>query len=485
MLESKICPGEREVASGSAPAPPLDMNVVLLSTYELGRQPFGLASPAAWLREAGADVSCQDLAVEPLDEKLIATADLVAFHVPMHTATRLASAVVPRIQRLNPGAHLCFYGLYAPLNESFLRSLGADTILGGEFEKGLVEVVERWSDDGSGGDAASGDGASVSLARQRFRVPEREDLPPLESYARLRTATGEEQTVGYTEATRGCKHLCRHCPIVPVYQGAFRVVQPEVVLEDVRQQVARGAQHITFGDPDFFNGPSHAARVVEDLHREFPEVGYDVTIKVEHLLHHADLLPTLRDTGCVFITSAVESVDEGILRRLDKGHSQEDFEAAVELCRDLELCLNPTFVTFTPWTSRVGYLELLSTIERLDLIGSVSPVQYGIRLLITPGSKLLELDEVQRLVGDLDPERLVYPWCHPDPAMDDLFRDVTRSIDELQKAGDSRRDIFEHVWGLAVQLIEGEAARELRIRAQKDRARVPATVPYLTEPWYC
>src|SRR5215203_2824940 len=119
--------------------------VVLISTYELGHQPFGLASPAAWLREAGARVSSLDLSVERLDELAITEADLVAFYVPMHTATRLAASFVERVIRLNPDAHLCFYGLYAPVNDEYLRGLGAGTILGGEFEEGLVALVERLS----------------------------------------------------------------------------------------------------------------------------------------------------------------------------------------------------------------------------------------------------------------------------------------------------------------------------------------------------
>ena len=107
------------------------MNVVLISTYELGRQPFGLASPAAWLAKEDLRVTCLDLAREPLATEPICAADIVAFYVPMHTATRLAVQILPQIKRLNPRAHLCFYGLYSPVNEAYLRKLGAQTILGG------------------------------------------------------------------------------------------------------------------------------------------------------------------------------------------------------------------------------------------------------------------------------------------------------------------------------------------------------------------
>src|SRR5258708_1297864 len=264
------------------------MKVLLVSTYELGRQPFGLASPAAWLAAHGHQVDCADLSVESLAIDVARQADLVAFYLPMHTATRLAVKVIEKIQRLNPSAHLCCYGLYAPLNEAYLRSLGVQTILGGEFEPGLFSLADRLAR----GNAGAQTEPVVSLDRLQFLNPLRSTLPPLGKYAQVRK-NGSTKRAGYTEASRGCKHLCRHCPVVPVYQGKFRVVQPEIVMEDIRQQVAAGAQHITFGDPDFFNGPTHAMRLVETLHREFPALFYDPTNKIKKLLQQHQLLPRL------------------------------------------------------------------------------------------------------------------------------------------------------------------------------------------------
>ncbi len=139
-----------------------------------------------------------------------------------------------------------------------------------------------------------------------------------------------------------------------MYGGRFRIVPREVVLEDVRRQVRAGARHITFGDPDFFNGVGHALPIVEALHREHPRLTYDVTIKIEHLLRHRDRLATLRDTGCAFVTSAVESLDDAVLARLDKGHTRADVIAVAGHLRTLGLTLNPTFVAFTPWTTLEG-----------------------------------------------------------------------------------------------------------------------------------
>jgi radical SAM superfamily enzyme YgiQ (UPF0313 family) len=457
------------------------IDVLLISTYELGHQPFGLASPAAWFKAAGAEIACLDLAVQPLDEALVGQADLIAIYLPMHTATLLAAELIPRLKALNPRAHLCCYGLYAPTNESFLRRLGVDTILGGEFEAGLITLYDQvFSANGKAHSHIQTE-ARTSLERQQFLVPDRSSLPVLNDYAKLHLPDGAIYQVGYTEASRGCKHLCRHCPIVPVYKGRFRIVQPDVVLADIRQQVAAGARHITFGDPDFLNGPGHAIPIVQALHAEFPYLTYDVTIKIEHLLKFDHLLPILCDTGCLFITSAVEAVDDSILELMDKGHTRADFVQAAGRLRELRLTLNPTFVAFTPWTTPAGYLEMLSLIRELDLVGNVAPIQYAIRLLIPAGSRLLELPEVQSMVGPFDHSALSYPWQHPEPAMDQMYRRVFKMVQQNQIDGESRDALFKRVWHAVLEAAPGVEPSILNENGW-DLSSKP--IPRLSESWY-
>jgi len=435
------------------------MRIVLISTYDLGHQPFGLASPAAWLRADGHEVGTVDLSREPLPVETVETADWIAFHLPMHTATRMAVPWITRIRSLNPGARICCYGLYAPANQEMLRTLGVLHVIGGEFERSLADLIS--------GRAAT---TPVSLERLVFRTPDRTSLPNLRRYAAL-VSGGERKVSGYTEASRGCKHLCRHCPIVPVYEGKFRVVQREVVLADVRQQVAAGARHITFGDPDFLNGPGHALAIVEAFHAEFSDVTYDVTIKVEHLLKHRDVLPVLARSGCLFLTSAVESVDDEILARLAKGHTKSGFVEALELTRIHGLTLVPTFVPFTPWTTREGFRDLLRAIRDLDLIGNVAPIQLAIRLLVPAGSKLLDLEDMQ--VDGFDSAALSWTWRHADPQMDQLCSDLQRLVRAGDRRGAPRTEVFQEIWEKAFGVLP-----DFHL---VDRA----TIPYLTEPWYC
>ena len=451
------------------------MKIVLISTYELGRQPFGLASPAAWLRKRGHDVVCCDLSRQTLDDMAMRSAELVAIYLPMHTATRLASRLIPRLREQNPRAHVCCYGLYAPMNGKYLRTLGVSTILGGEFEGGLVRLADRLASPASA--TATLADPAISLERLAFEVPDRSGLPAISSYANLVMPGDGYRIVGSTEASRGCKHLCRHCPIVPVYNGVFRIVQREVVLEDIRRQVAAGAQHISFGDPDFFNGIRHALELIGAFHREFAGITYDVTIKIEHLRKYEAHLTTLRDTGCLFVTSAVESVDDGVLLALDKGHTRANFLHVARIFRELGMTLHPTFVPFTPWTTIVSYIDLLRTIYDESLIENVAPIQLGIRLLIPEGSRMLELADVRGVVGAFDAESLVYPWKNADARLDRL----SEAVQEIAAAADrqklSRFSAFERIWRAAHEAAGLEAAK----LAPPSESRVP----FLSEPWYC
>jgi len=460
------------------------MNIVLISTYELGRQPFGLASPAAWLRAEGARVVCMDLSREGLGGEAVRAADLIAFYVPMHTATRLAVALLAAVREMNAGAHICFYGLYAPVNEEYLRRLGVGTILGGEFEEGLASLARRLGRNGALSEQTEQTEPVISLARLKFRVPDRAGLVGLEKYARLVVPDGTERTVGYTEASRGCKHFCRHCPIVPVYRGAFRIVERGLVIEDIRRQVGAGARHITFGDPDFFNGVGHAMPIVEELHRKFPSLTYDVTIKVEHLLKHSDCLGKLRETGCLFITSAVESVDDAVLGKLEKRHTRADFLRAVGLVREAGLAMQATFVPFTPWTTLAGYGELLGLLRDNGLVENVAPIQLAIRLLIPAGSLLMELEEIRGAVGEFDEAGLVYPWRNADARVEELCERVQGIVHAGEKAKWARGWIFERVEEAAYAAADGSGAERV-VRGALPVLAARAAIPYLNEPWYC
>jgi radical SAM superfamily enzyme YgiQ (UPF0313 family) len=429
------------------------VRVLLVSTYELGHQPLHVASPAAALRRAGHHVRCLDLSVERWDRGAVDWADAVAFSVPMHTAMRLAMRAAQSVRQARPELPICFYGLYAPVSSDLTLGRLADRLIAGEYEAGLV----AWASSLDGG-------STLDLGRHGFEVPARELLPPLEEYAHLALG-GEERLVGYVEASHGCVHKCRHCPVPVVYDGRIRVVPEEVLLADVEQLVGMGARHITFGDPDFLNGRRHSLSVVRAMHERFPELTFDCTTKVEHILEFAQVWPELARAGCLFVTSALECMNDDILALLDKGHTSEDAANAVALLREHGIELRPSFLPFTPWTTERDLLDILDFVVEHDLIGNVDPVQYAIRLLLPEGSLLLDrLD-----AGPYDPEALTYAWESP---LDDLQRELSQIVEQGAASGEPIPTTFYKVRQAA------GAGDAIPMGSTEGR-------PRLTEPWFC
>lgn len=459
-------------------------SILLVSCYELGRQPISLAGAAGHFRARGLVTRSLDLALEPLNEDAVRAARLVAISVPMHTALRIGIGAARRIREVNPDCHIAFFGLYAALNADYLLDTVADTCLGAEAEAALCDLANRLA--AGEDDTALRPDPAAELARGRKArdvAPDRSGLLPLRRYVKL--AIGDElRTVGAVAATRGCKHVCRHCPLPPVYKGRFYALPVESVMADIRQLVGEGAQHITFADPDFLNGPTHAARVARTLHEAFPSVTFDFTAKVEHLLAHEALLGELRELGCLFVVSAVESLSDRTLAALHKRHTPQDVIEVVDAFRRIGLHLRPTFVPFTPWDTLDDYAALIDFIDREALHDQVEPIQLAIRLLVPPGSLLLESPEMRPHLRQLDAENLTWRWQHPDPAMDRLQEAVASAAHDGVRTGEDNRQTFRRIAGLAATAA-GRTTRPLEADSAPADIRDRVKPPRLTEDWFC
>lgn len=465
------------------PVATLPTSVLLISCYELGHQPAGISMPAGFLRREGIHTETLDLSVQGFDPAKIMQASFIGISVPMHTALRLGVNVATEIRKINSQCHICFYGLYASLNADYLLENIADSIIGGEFEAPLVALVKALEAKDSlnieGVKTRTIDAVPV-LARLNFAKPERKALPELNLYARLQYL-GEECLVGYVEASRGCLHHCTHCPIPPVYDGRFFIVQADVLLDDIRTLVAAGAQHITFGDPDFLNGPTHALRLVRAMHQEFPHLTFDCTVKIEHIIKHKELFTEFAQLGCIFVVSAVESLSDKVLAHLEKGHTREDVYTALKILREAGITLRPSLVSFTPWTTLDDFIEVLDFVEAENLIDAIDPVHFSIRLLVPPGSVLLEREETKMWLGNLNQEMFTYEWQHPDRRLDQLQKQVAAIVERAAQTDEDAMQTFYQIRDLAYRMRGDETANLTRADISSLRERPPR----LTEAWFC
>lgn len=457
------------------------MKALLVSTYELGHQPLHVASPAAALLAAGHEVRCLDLSVEPWDDQagaLLDWADIVCLSVPMHTAMRLGLQVARAAKARRPALPVCFYGLYAAMSADLTVGSLADQVIVGEYEPALVSLVSGLAEGAKPAGEAS---VRVELSRGRFGLPARHLLPPLDRYAHL-SRGDEHHLVGYVEASHGCAHRCRHCPIPAVYNGRTRLVGEDVLLADVEQLWSRGARHLTFGDPDFLNGPHHSQRVVRAVHDAFPDLTFDCTAKVEHILHHRDLWEEMAAAGCLFVVSAVESLNDSVLAILDKGHTAADAALAVDLLRGHGIELRPSFLPFTPWTTVDDVVDILDFVASKDLVANVDPVQYGIRLLLPEGSLLLGRPELAPHLGPYDPEGLTWTWASPDLEVDALQSRLAALAEQAAATGQP----LAHTWDLVVEEVaKAKGVPASSLTASRGMVGEGEGRPRLSEPWFC
>lgn len=461
-------------------------NILLISCYELGHQPLHLATLSTMLQQAGYYPMPVDTAVEALSDEAIFSAHFVAISVPMHTALRLGQQVAQRVRKLNPMAHICFYGLYALLNADYLLREHIDSAIGGEYEEPLLRLIaalEQGEPLALPGVFTRQSKSGPWIQRTASVIPSRHQLPSLEQYAHLER-NGIAVLAGYTETTRGCKHSCLHCPITPVYHGRFFAIPADVVLSDIHAQVAQGARHITFGDPDFLNGPTHALRITRALHNEFPGVTFDATIKVEHLLKLRHLLPELKANGCAFIVSAVESLNDNVLRQLNKGHTSADVATAFAIMKQVDIPLRPSLMPFSPWETLDSYIALLTFFEKHHLIEHVDPVHFSIRLLVPPGSALLASPDSQQWFGELDETAFTYCWYHPDPRMDELQRNVAQLVEQAERGKANPIETFFSIQARTLAT-RGENPALSALSSAITSYGTHNALPHLTETWFC
>jgi radical SAM superfamily enzyme YgiQ (UPF0313 family) len=467
------------------------MRLLLVSTYELGHQPLHLAAPASALQAAGHEVRTLDTSVEPWTREPLEWAEAVAFSVPMHTAMRLSLRAAAAVRAARPELPICLYGLYATVSRDLtLGPAGlADHAIAGEYEEGLLAWADTLTGSLSRSTArspahrTSEPQAVVDLGRRRpAGIPVRAGLPALERYAHLALG-GQERPVGYVEASRGCLHRCGHCPVPVVYDGRIRIVPEDVVLADIAGLVESGARHITFGDPDFLNGPQHSRRVVRAMHERWPALTFDCTVKVEHILRHPEIWPEFAAAGCLFVVSAFETVHEETLIRLDKGHTAADAASAVQLLRSHGIEIRPSFLPFTPWTTTDEVADIVDFVAALDLVPNVDPIQYTIRLLVPQGSLLESTLAAEGRLCPYDADRLTWTWSSEDPSVDELQTRLTALVEGAQTAGEPIAQIYRRVQQ-AVWIAAGREASgfcpPLRPVSATSEGR-----PRLTEPWFC
>lgn len=403
--------------------------ILLVSNFEGGFQPMTVASAITPLKEAGFDVSVLDTYVDGILEEKFAEPDMVAISIPLFDALFAGIEIANRVRAINPKAHITFFGQYATINAYRLAGKYGNSCVTGEWEVPLVALARHLSGDEqlmlpglvTGEMVEKGEQIHPYMAREKFHLPTRDMLPPLYKYPQVQVdkLVGSKQIVGTTEIARGCHHKCLYCSVFAAYDGKVFLVDEDLVVEDVRNLVNGGMTHLTFIDADFFNAKHHGIKVLRRLHEEFPNLTYDFTTRVDHILENKETLTEMAGLNVSFITSALEFPTQEVLDAVAKHTSLEDIEEAVAFLLSTGIKLNPTFIMFNPWIQLEDMVAFREFVEKNGLDEIIDPIQYETRLHLYKGSPLLNTPSVQAL--ELTDNEFHVDWKHPDPRVDELY----------------------------------------------------------------
>ena len=428
------------------------MKILLLSFYDLGKQPKIISELYKKLDNGSNQIDVVDYSIEEKNLTLD-NYDVLGIYASMHTASVLAEQYLRDRKLPNK---LFVFGLYANVFSEMFSNFQSIHSFDSDELASLLEVQLN---------------PNYSF---KHSVPDRTILPSITDYSHI--VDGSNNLIaGSVETTYGCKHECTHCPVPIEFKGMFKTFGTEKIITDVTNQVEEGAKHISFNDPDFFNGPKHALKILQLLNEKHPSITYDSTIKVEHILKYPDYFQELKNLNMLFVISAFETTNDHVLNILQKNHSFNDLNKAVELSLENKIDIRPTWMPFSPWTEQNDLISIIKLIENYKLRETVDPIQLTIKLLVPKNSLILKRPEMKEYLLDYDPSSFSYAWKYKFPNIDNIQNELFTYV--LQHESENE---YAQYLGL-VDILESHT-NETLLNSEKYSQRI---VPKLSETWFC
>ncbi len=428
------------------------MKILLTSFYDLGKQPKIIAEIVDRYNSSEIDFDFFDFSVE--DQNIdLENYDVLGIYAPMHTATILSIEYIKDKKLPNK---MFTFGLYGSVLEDFNSSIRYIK----DIESDELALFLEINDD-----------HQFSL---KNNIPNRQIFPDISNYAHL--VDGSNNLIaGSVETTYGCKHSCTHCPVPISFNGSFKTYSLEKIVSDVENQVKQGAKHISFNDPDFFNGPIHALKILESLNEKFPSITYDSTIKVEHIIKYKKYFKELSSLNMVFVISAFETTNDLVLSILEKNHTSNDLNNSIEISQDFGIDIRPTWMPFSPWTELNDLSNIVKLIEKYELRETVDPIQLTIKLLIPKHSLIIKKPEINKYLGNYEKNSLSFKWEYENNDVEKLQSSLFDFI-----LNNSELDEHKQYLGM-VNIIEKCTDTKLLTNSSYDFKNVPK----LSETWFC
>lgn len=402
------------------------MKIILISTDEVGYQPLGLATVIPFLTDwAEVSVSDRSISLNPISLHY----DLIAFSVATFGAISSTVELAKTLRKEGYSNPFIFYNQYAIVQPDTFLLDDACFVINGVYEPVLLNIVKALQEHKSVQSvdfvlSKTNSEAKKLLKLNTFFVPDRSVLPPLSQYVKRKGSI-----VGNVETMRGCAHGCTYCSVFAAYQKRVIKIPIEIVLADIAQVVKMGAKHITFIDADFFSTGKRGITIIERMHMLFPDLTFDLTMRLDDAIRYREYFPDLKQWGCVEVTTAIEFPVETVLNEIEKKISLADIEEGIQILQKANIEINPTFITFNPWVTMAQIEGLDEFLKDLKLGSTLKLEQAITRLLLFKGSPLLEHEKIKTLC--LTDRGTFFDWNHPDQEVDEMYNHRIENTNEV------------------------------------------------------
>lgn len=372
--------------------------------------PFGLAYIASSLREAGHDVTVVDMEGDSLstDRALGMITDsspgMVAFG-GMVTRYRYVRRLARQVRKELPEVFLAAGNSGASTVPGlYLRSCGLDAVVLGEGERTSIELADALS---AGADWHSVPGLawldrSGGLQRSAVRMPIEDldtlpwpawDLFPTDSY--VSSMDHRQKRVRHMEvlASRGCPFDCVYC--YRIYGRKVRRRTPDSIITEIRELVRRfDIRYTGFPDDLFTSSRDFVMEVCRGIREEFPDLKWSCLGRVNTV--DREMLETMKDAGCDWISYGIESGSDIMLERMRRGVTAQQCLDALKLTESVGIHAEGSFIIGMFGETRESVAETVDFCRRADITAPM--------LFVTPypGTAIFEEAVEKGLIPDLE-----------------------------------------------------------------------------------
>lgn len=365
-------------------------NLTLKNTNTYVPYPFLLGYAAAFSEQRGIDTLCIDgVAERSTNESVRERIDRFApdLIVAETSTTSLAHDLraLAELHERSPQARIAIYGSHVdtrPLDA--LNSPGIDFVIKGEPEVTSYELVcaiANGEDPRSvAGLAFKSDGGHVAYSQPRPLIADLDSLPypkrdamPLNRYS----VAGFPQQVVFMYGSRGCPYKCTFClwPQTNL-KGKYRTRSGEKIVEEMVWVLDQFPETRSFFfDDDTFNlGRSRVLAFAAEMKRRKLHIPWGMNARADNW--DRETMEQLADTGLFTLRMGIESGDEKVLARTQKGLALDDARRTMELAHSLGIQNHAMFIIGLPGETTESVENTIRFIKSVP----VDSVQFSVAI---------------------------------------------------------------------------------------------------------